>query len=70
MVEEEVFKTPRSLEINVFKYSYKDQLINDFYTYRCVHRKYCKIVIKINKSELLKYNKENNIQINYIITSK
>ena len=39
MVEEEVFKTPRSLEINIFKYSYKDQLINDFYTYRYAHRK-------------------------------
>lgn len=70
MAEEEIFKTTRSLEINDFKYSYKDQLINDFLLIDVFIETIAKIIIKIKKSELLKYNKENNNQINYIITSK
>ena len=70
MSEDNVFKPPRNLEIGGYKYSYKDQLINDYYTYRCTHRNKCKIVIKISKTELKEYNNNVQEEIKFEITSK
>ena len=69
MAESNNVKIPRSLEIGEYIYSYKDKLINNFYSYRCKHRTICKITIKIELSEIKKYleNKKNNII--YTITS-
>ena len=61
---------PRNIEINENIYSYKDVLINDFFTYRCKNRRQCGLVIKIKKEELLKYYKDNKkANIEYEITS-
>jgi hypothetical protein len=45
-----------------FSYSYKDQLINANYTYWCRHSTFWKVVIQIDKENLIKYI--------YTITSK
>ena len=65
-----IFIPPRNLELGEYKYSYKDRLTADYYTYRCTHRTKCKVVIKIKKSELIKYKEEQNLDLNYEITSK
>ena len=53
MSKNEENKAPRNLNIGEYKYSYKDQLVNAF-TYRCKHRRKCRVVIKIEKDELKK----------------
>ena len=69
MSEQTKFLPPRNLLLGGNKYSYKDQLIDDFYSYRCTHQLKCKIVIKIKKDELIKYNKNQSEEITYEITS-
>jgi len=59
---------PRSLKIDNINYSFKDTLTND-YTYRCKKRRKCKVVIKISKEEIRKYNNNPLHKIKYIITS-
>ena len=54
MENNQIFLPPRHIEINKFTYSYKDQLINKYYSYRCKFRKNCKYTIKVNQSELEK----------------
>ena len=49
-------------------YSFKDNLTND-YTYICKKRRKCKVVIKIIKEEIRKYNNNPLHKIKYIITS-
>ena len=70
MSNELIFIPPRNLELGEYKYSYKDRLTADYYTYRCTHRTKCKVVIKIKKSELIKYKEDQNLELNYEITSK
>ena len=67
MAEKEVFNPPRSIEIDKYIYSFKSTLTNNFFSYRCKHRIKCKITIKIEKSELIKYleNKNNRIKYNF-----
>ena len=44
-------------------------MINDNYIYRCTFRTHCKIVIKVNKEELVKYNEDNKYLLKYTTTS-
>ena len=68
--EQKKFIPPNSIENKDYIYTYKDELKNNFYTYRCKFRKSCGIVIKIHKDELIKYMENNNIELKYEITSK
>ena len=70
MSEEVNFSIPRKLTLNNYEYSYKDELKNNYYTYRCKHRTKCGVVIKIAKAELVKYNNKNYDNLEYTITSK
>ena len=63
-----VFDKPKSIIIDEYEYMYKDELNNNFYTYRCKKRKNCGLVIKISQIELMKYNEDKQYKINYIIT--
>ena len=66
----EIFQ-PRSLEINNFIYSFKDSLKNDYYTYRCKYRSKCGFVLKISRTELIKYKEGKDIsEIQFEFTSK
>lgn len=69
MEENSKFIPPRNIIYN-YEYSYKDMLINNYYSYRCKHRNKCKIIIKIEKSELIKIseNREKD-KIKNIISS-
>jgi len=69
MEEQKKFIAPRSITINNFEYTYKNDLANDFYSYRCKHRLKCKIIIKIKATELSKYLENKSIVISYSITS-
>lgn len=64
------FKPPKTLKINKYIYSFKDELKNDFYSYRCKYRTSCGLTIKVHKNELIKYNDNIASEINYQITSK
>ena len=66
----ENFEIPRSIELGENKYSYKDNLTKDCYSYRCKFRTTCKITIKIEKSQLKLYIENKSKQIEYTITSK
>ena len=44
--KEIVFKPPNNIEIEKNAYTYKGQLVNDFFSYRCKYRKNCQIIIK------------------------
>ena len=39
------FTAPRSLIIDKFTYSYKNNLGNEYYSYRCKHRMKCKFAL-------------------------
>ena len=60
---------PKSLKLGDYTYVFKDQLKNYNFTFRCKHRTICKVVIKIDKSNLIKYNKNLLDDITYSITS-
>ena len=66
----EQFILPRSLNIGEYIYVFKDTLKNDTFTYRCKHRTVCKVVVKINKDDLIKYNKNLLDEIVYSFSSK
>ena len=58
---------PKYLNIGDYKYSFKEYLVNDRYSYRCFHRA-CKVLITINKENLLKIiikNDQKNERIEY-----
>ena len=69
MEKENSFNIPRKLFLEEFEYTYKDELVNNYYTYRCSHRYDCKVVLKIHLDELINYNKNNKNEIKYVITS-
>ena len=60
----------QALTIKNFVYSYKEELKNKYYTYRCKHRIKCGVVIKISKTKLIKYTNKNYENIEYRIISK
>ena len=67
----EIFQPPRSLEINNFIYSFKDNLKNEYYTYRCKYRTKCGVVLKISRIELIKYKEGKDLsEILFDIKSK
>lgn len=70
MEDNQSIEIPRSLELANYTYTYKDELTNNYFSYRCKHRTICKITIKIAKSEIIKYVKNKVINIEYTITSK
>lgn len=61
---------PKSIILDNYNYSLKNELIDNFVSYRCKYRTTCKMIIKINKENLRKYlDPENQDKIAYIITS-
>ena len=70
MEDNKPINIPRSLEIENFTYSYKDKLINSFYSYICKHRTIYKITIKVSNSEKKKYLGNKSTKFEYLITSK
>ena len=70
MEDNQSIEIPRSLKFGNYTYTYKDELTNNYFSYRCKHRTICKITIKIAKSEIIKYVKNKVINIEYTITSK
>ena len=67
---QELFNTPKTLEIKNYIYSYKCQLVNDYFSYRYKYRKNCQMLIKVTKEELKKYNQDNSNELKFEITSK
>ena len=57
MEDNQSIEIPRSLELGNYTYTYKDELTNNYFSYRCKHRIICKITIKVAKSEIIKYVK-------------
>ena len=64
------FVPPKTIEIKEHIYSFKDELKNNHYTYRCKHRKNCGLVINLEQKELEKYIENPLNEIKYEITSK
>ena len=48
------FVPPKTIEIKEHIYSFKDELKNNHYTYRCKHRKICGLVIKLEPERVRK----------------
>ena len=46
------------------------ELSNEYYSYRCKYRTVCKILIKINKENLVKLKENSPDNIDYTITSR
>ena len=58
---------PRTIILGGYTYTYKDELINNYHSFRCTS---CKVTIKIDMNNLIKIiNKENLDNIEYYITS-
>ena len=68
MLNDNKFILPNELKINNYIYKLKDSLANDYFLFRCKHRVKCKLLIKINKDELIKYANDSSYNINFIIT--
>ena len=61
---------PKSIQIENYNYNFKQKKANNFYAYRCKHRK-CGVLISIDENNLLKIiNKKPNETIEYEKTSK
>ena len=60
---------PKKIYIEGHEFTYKDQLINKNYSYRCKERKSCSLTITISENELLEYQKDKNYIIKYKISS-
>ena len=61
---------PRTIYLGGYTYTYKDELINGFLSFRCKYRTSCKVTIKIDRNNINKINnKENLDNIEYFITS-
>ena len=59
------FIIPKHIKIEDYEFSFKNQLSNDKFSYRCKYRMKCKLTIKIAKEELKKYNDDNNYIMKY-----
>ena len=59
---------PNTVTINKYTYKYKDKLKNNFFTYRCINRKTCGAVIKIELSQLLKIREKKDANIEFVLT--
>lgn len=58
----------RHLQIDDYIYTYKDELINSNYNYRCKFHQACKFIIIVNIEEIKKYIKDNKYKIKYEIS--
>ena len=47
---------PKFIIFEDFKYNYKQTLTNDVISYRCVNRKKCKVILHLNKIDLINYD--------------
>ena len=63
MEDKQPIEIPKSFELDNYIYTYKDELINNFYSYRWKHKTICKITINVAKSEIIKYIKSKSINI-------
>ena len=69
-MENNPFTIRKHIEIKEYILSYKSQLENDCFSYRCKLRIKCKFTIKVSKKELEKFNNDNNYSMDYEITNK
>ena len=69
MSEINEFNIPKTITINNYVYTFKSELINNNYSYRCKYRNKCKILIKIGKDQLIEYLKNNDANITCSISS-
>ena len=63
-------KIQNEITIDNYQHKYKDELSNEYYSYRCKYRKVCKILIKINKENLVKLKNNSSDNFDYTITSR
>lgn len=65
----EILDAPRDINIKEYKYTFKKELKNESFSYRCIHRK-CQALISMSKSEIKKIinKKDDNIKITYTNT--
>jgi len=63
-------KIPNDITIDNYQYKYKAELPNEYYSYRCKYLTVCKILIKINKENLVKLKENSADNIDYTITSR
>ena len=68
MSENDDFKVPSHIKISNHIYSFKDELVNQYYSYRCKYISNFKIIIKMSKEELKKYLDNEEYEIKYEIT--
>ena len=47
-----IFNKPNKIIINNYEFTYKDELINQYFSYRCKRRKECGLLIKVCKTKL------------------
>ena len=65
----QIFNPPKAIQIKEYTYSFKDELKNNFYSYRCKFRSACGITIKIHQKELDKIMNNKEGEIEYTISS-
>ena len=61
---------PRKIILDGYTYTYKDELINNFHSFRWKFRTSCRVTIKIDINNIIKINNKENLgHIDYYITS-
>lgn len=63
-------KIPNDITIDNYQYKYNNELSNEYYSYTCKYRTIRKILIKINKDNLVKLKENSTDNIDYTITSR
>lgn len=63
------FIIPKNINFADKIYIFIDYLNSNYFTFRCKYRPLCKVVIKMHKDQLFKYNTNEECQIKYTITS-
>ena len=59
-------KIPNYIIIGKYKYTFKRKLVDEKYSYQCYHRS-CKVLVTINKENLIKMINNNNSDSNETI---
>ena len=64
MEEQEInIKIHANIEIEKYAFSFKGQLVNDFFSFRCKYRTRRLLLIKVAKDKLIKNTKDQNNKI-------
>ena len=67
MSDNNIYTPPQSIKLDIYTYTFKDYLVNNFFSYRCQNRKKCKVTIKISKEAINPENpssvSEDNIEM-------